>query len=80
MSQQEQHPIMVITNKDCRIYPSIMAAARATGVSKQRLYRGLQEPDGFVPGSRGCVYVDEVPDVLVRELDNAQRQYREETE
>ena len=80
MSSQEQHPIIVITLKESRIYPSITSAAKATGISKQRLYRGLQEPDGFVPGARGAVYVDEVPDILVQELDNAERQYREETE
>ena len=79
-TQEQQHPIIVITCRGSRIYPSVAAAVKDTGISKQRLLRGLKEPDGFVSGARGAVYVDEVPDILVQELANAERQYREETE
>lgn len=65
--QGAKKTVIIIYTRPRRIevYPSISKAAKATGISRQRIIRGLQDDEGLIPSTRPAVYVDEgmpVPD------------------
>lgn len=49
-------------------YRSISQAAQATGISKWRILRGLQNPYGEIPNTRPVICVDEAVDCPVDDI------------
>ena len=47
--------IIIIYDGNSREFASISEAARATGVSRQRIIRALKRRDGFIPSCPFCV-------------------------
>ena len=55
-------PVIVITSKKTLYFPSIADAVEALGISKQRLLRGLADPEGRIPRTWPVMFIDEAVD------------------
>lgn len=53
--------VIIIHSKGHRVewYRSISEASRVTGISKWRLLRGLEDPDGLIPRTKPAICIDE---------------------
>ena len=52
-------PVIIIYPSKTVFYPSVMAASKATGISRWRLFRGLNDPYGQIPSTSPTLYIDE---------------------
>ena len=52
-------PVIIIYPRKTVFYPSVMAASKATGISRWRLFRGLSDPYGQIPSTSPTLYIDE---------------------
>lgn len=52
-------PVLVITRKQVKWYPTISLAAKAIGVSRQTIIRALASDSGEIPGMRPIISVDD---------------------
>ena len=52
-------PIIVITPKQTLFFPSVQDASDKLNISKQRLLRGLADPEGRIPRTWPVMFVDE---------------------
>ena len=62
--------IIIIYDGNSREFASISEAARATGVSRQRIIRALKRRDGFIPSCPFCVDFSLLPS-LTESTENA---------
>ena len=54
-----RRPVIIITRQSVQYYPSVRDASIATGISAQRILRGLASEHGEIPRTRPVVCVDE---------------------
>lgn len=52
-------PVIIIYPRKTEWYPSVIAASRATGISRWRLFKGLNNPYGQIPSTSPTLYIDE---------------------
>lgn len=52
-------PVIIIYPRKTVFFPSVMAASKATGISRWRLFRGLSDPYGQIPSTSPTLYIDE---------------------
>lgn len=55
----KRRPILIITRSGVKRYASIRDASLDTGISEQRILRGLADRYGEIPRTRPVVCVDE---------------------
>lgn len=61
-AQGKSRSIVIYYHRRTEWYPSLAVCAKQTGISRWRLARALEDPEGLIPGTRPAAYIDEAVD------------------